>query len=46
MYQAMNALRVNFYEENLDPVEVERSIRDAGSLLAAMRSVRQGLAAS
>ena len=46
MYQAMNALHVNFYEENLDSVEVERSIRDARSLLAALSSVRQALLAS
>ena len=37
MLQAINALHINFYEENLDPDDVERSIQDARTLIDAMR---------
>ena len=41
MLVAMNALHINFYEENLESDDVERAIRDAKVLIAEMRAVSQ-----
>ena len=46
MLVAMNALHINFYEENLDSDDVERSIRDAKTLVAEMRTVHTGIKAN
>ena len=39
MFQAMNALHVNFYEDHLHEEDVRRSIADARALIAAMKMV-------
>ena len=38
MFQGMNALHVNFYEEHLHESDVRRSISDARALIAAMET--------
>ncbi len=43
MFQAMNALHVNFYEDDLDEDDVRISVQDAGILLAAMKVARPRL---
>ena len=43
IFQAMNALHVNFYEDDLDEDDVRISVQDAGTLLAAMKKVRPRL---
>ncbi len=43
MFQAMNALHVNFYEEHLHEDDVKRSIADARALIAAMKAAEAEL---
>ena len=43
IFQAMNALHVNFYEDDLDEDDVRISVQDAGTLLAEMKKVRPRL---
>lgn len=43
MFQAMNALHVNFYEEHLHEDDVKRSIADARALIAAMKTAEAEL---
>ena len=38
-FMAMNTLHVNFYEESLDPEDVEAMVLDARVLIEAMRAV-------
>ncbi len=38
-FAVINALHVNFYEEDLDATDVERGIRHARALVEAMRAV-------
>ena len=43
IFQATNALHVNFYEDDLDEDDVRISVQDAGTLLAEMKKVRPRL---
>ena len=43
MFQAMNALHVNFYEEHLHEDDVRRSIADARALISAMETAEASL---
>ena len=43
MFQAMNALHVNFYEEHLHEDDVRRSIADARALISAMEVAEASL---
>ena len=40
-FMAMNALHVNFYEDDLDEDDVRISVQDARTLIAAMKIARQ-----
>ena len=42
-FALINVLHVNFYEENLDPRDVERGIRYARALIDAMREAESRL---
>ena len=43
MFQAMNALHVNFYEADLDEDDVRISVQDARTLIDAMKVARSRL---
>ena len=43
MFQAMNALHVNFYEDDLDEDDVRISVQDARTLIDAMKTARPRL---
>ena len=43
MFQAMNALHVNFYEDDLDEDDVRISVQNAGTLLAEIKIARPRL---
>ena len=43
LFQAMNALHVNFYEADLDEDDVQISVQSAGTLIAEMKVARQRL---
>jgi hypothetical protein len=43
MFQAINALHVNFYEEHLHDDDVRRSIADARALISAMETAEASL---
>ena len=43
LFQAMNALHVNFHEADLDEDDVQISVQSAGTLIAEMKVARQRL---
>ena len=43
IFQAMNALHVNFYEDDLDEDDVRISVQNAGTLIAEMKMAKHRL---